>query len=187
MDNTALLLIDLQNDYFDDGKMPLVGSADAVAEAARLLAAARAATLPVIHIQHLSVRPGAPFFVPDTTGVEIHPAVTPAVGEPLMQKNFPNAFRKTPLEAYLREQGINHLIVAGMMTHMCIDTSVRAAFDLGFRVTLAHDACATRNLTHGHASIAAAVVHTVFTTALDGTFATTRSSAEIIADLQANS
>ena len=185
MTDTALLLIDLQNDYFAGGSAPLVGSAEAVAEASRLLGAARAAGLPVFHVQHLSVRPGATFFVPGTPGVEIHGAVAPRAGEALVQKNFPNAFRATTLLEGLQAKGIKHLVVAGMMTHMCVDSSVRAAFDHGFKVTLAHDACATKDLARAGTTLPAASVHDAFIAALHGLFCDARTSAEIIATLAA--
>jgi nicotinamidase-related amidase len=107
--------------------------------------------------------------------------VAPHAGELVVQKNFPNAFRATRLDTELRARGVTELVVAGMMTHMCIDTSVRAAFDLGFKVDLAHDACATRLLRFGDTELSAAVVHGSFIAALNGTFATARTTAQIIA------
>ncbi len=184
MNETALLLIDLQNDYFEGGSAPLVGSAQAVAQAAALLGAARDAGVPAVHIQHLSVRPGATFFVPDTPGAEIHRSVAPASGETLIQKNFPNAFRNTTLLEQLRARGVDHLIVAGMMTHMCVDSTVRAAFDSGLRITLAHDACATRDLVNGDTTVPAQTVHDAFIAALNGLFAQARTSDEILGTLE---
>ncbi|HMO49268.1 MAG TPA: isochorismatase family protein [Rubrivivax sp.] len=78
----ALVLIDLQNDCFAGGRMARVGAGDAVAQAARLLDAFRRRGLPVVHVQHVSARPGASFFLPDTDGVRIHTAVQPRSGEP---------------------------------------------------------------------------------------------------------
>jgi nicotinamidase-related amidase len=140
----TLLIIDIQNDYFPGGAMELVGSWEAGCRAGELLTAFRDRLLPVVHVQHFSTRPGASFFLHGTHGVEIHPCVTPTAGEPVFPKHYPNSFRDTGLLAWLKEQGIDSLVIAGMMTHMCVDTSVRAAFDLGFACTLAHDACATR-------------------------------------------
>ncbi len=168
---TALLLIDLQNDYFPGGAMTLVGADAAVARAAALLAAARERGTPVVHVQHLSTRPGATFFLPGTRGADIHDAVAPREGERRVVKHFPNAFRDTGLDALLRGQGIDGLVVAGMMTHMCIDTSTRAAADAGFACTLAHDACATRDLAFGGRSVAAADVHAAYLAGLSGAFA----------------
>jgi nicotinamidase-related amidase len=179
--NPALVLIDIQKDYFPGGRMTLEGADAAAENAARLLEQFRARGWPLFHIQHLSTRPNATFFIPDTEGVEFHPAVAPRAGETVIQKNFPNAFRATKLDTELRSHGITELVVAGMMTHMCIDTSVRAAFDLGFKLALAHDACATRNLRFGEVELAASHVHGSFIAALNGTFATARSTAQIVA------
>jgi len=176
----ALLLIDIQNDYFPGGAMELVGSPEAGERAGRLLAAFREKSLPIIHIQHVSTRPGATFFLPDTPGVEIHPSVTPHPGETLFQKHYPNAFRETPLLDHLRGAGIDQLTIAGMMTHMCVDTTTRAAADLGFECELAHDACATRDLAFDGMTVRAADVQTAYLAALDGTFAGVKSAMDLI-------
>jgi nicotinamidase-related amidase len=175
----ALLLVDLQNDYFPGGAMELVGGLEAGLQAQALLQASRRAGRPVIHIQHLATRPGATFFLPGTSGAEIHPCVQPLPGEPVFQKHFPSSFRETPLLEQLRRQGIRELVVAGMMTHMCIDTTVRVAFDLGFSCQLAGDACATRDLARQGLVVPAAQVQAAFLAALDGTFATVRSAREL--------
>ena len=177
--NKALLLIDLQNDYFPGGAMELVGADAAVAQAAKLLDAFRRQSLPVVHIQHVSTRTGATFFLPDTRGVEIHSSVTPRAGESVLTKHYPNAFRETPLLDHLREHAITQLVIAGMMTQMCIDTSTRAAADLGFACTVAHDACATRALSFGGLTVAAADVQAAFMAALSGLFAKVLATAEI--------
>jgi len=179
----ALLLVDIQNDYFPGGAMALVGSPEAGLQAGRLLAAFRAQGLPVVHIQHVALRPGATFFLPDTPGAELHPAVAPLPGEPVFQKHFPNSFRKTPLLDHLRGLGVTELMVAGMMTHMCIDTTVRAAFDLGFTCHLAGDACATRDLARDGATVPAAQVQAAFLAAIDGTFAQVMTVDELCAGL----
>jgi nicotinamidase-related amidase len=167
----ALLLVDLQNDYFPGGAMELVGSSAAGDRAGALLQAFRRAGRPILHIQHLALRPGATFFLPGTPGADLHACVAPLPGEPVFQKHFPNSFRDTPLLDHLRGLGIKDLVVAGMMTHMCIDTTVRAAFDLGFACQLAQDACATRDLARPGLTVPAAQVQAAFLAALDGTFA----------------
>jgi len=171
MSTTALLLIDIQNDYFPGGAMELVGANEAGEQARGLLAAFRAKALPVVHIQHVSIRPGATFFLPGTKGMEIHESVSPLAGEVIFQKNFPNAFRQTPLVEHLRGAGITNLVIAGMMTHMCVDTSTRAAADLGFACALAQDACATRALTFNGVQVAAGSVQAAYLAALNGAFA----------------
>src|SRR5690606_21418854 len=110
-------------------------------------------------------------FLPGTRGAEIHDCVAPAQGESLVQKHFPNSFRETPLLESLRERRIARLVIAGMMTHMCIDTTTRAAADLGFECLLAHDGCATRDLSFAGQAVAAQAVHTAFLAALNGAFA----------------
>jgi len=181
--NTALLIIDIQNDYFPGGAMELEGSTEAGARAGKLLDAFRGRGLPVIHVQHISTRPGASFFVPGTPGVDIHPSVAPLDGETVIRKNYPNSFRDTPLLQHLRDKDISRLVVAGMMTQMCIDTTVRAAADLGFACTLAYDACATRDLSFGGATVPAASVQTAFLAALNGLFARLQSVDELCSGL----
>jgi len=180
---TALLLIDIQNDYFPGGAMELVGADRASAHAASLLARFRDRAWPVFHVRHLSARPTATFFRPNTPGADIHSSVLPAAGEAVITKSFPNSFRETPLLETLRSAEIGALVIAGMMTHMCVDTTVRAAADLGFACTLAHDACATRDLSFGGRSVAAADVQCAYLAALNGSFANVLSAAEVDASV----
>lgn len=184
MSDTALLIIDLQNDYFPGGAMELEGADAACGRAGEALATFRAKKLPVFHVQHLSVRPGATFFIPNTKGAEIHAGVQPAKGEAVVQKNFPNSFRQTDLKQRLDAAGVKHLVVAGMMTHMCVDATVRQAADLGYRVTLMGDACATRALKHGAESVPAKQVHAAFLAALSGLYAKVVPASEAIQTLQ---
>jgi nicotinamidase-related amidase len=168
----ALLVVDIQNDYFPGGAMTLVGSPAAAQRAGELLQSFRESGRPVIHIQHIARNAGATFFLPDTFGAEIHTIVAPLPGEALFQKHYPNSFRETSLLEHLRTNGIEELVIAGMMTHMCIDTTTRAAADLGFRCTLVADACATKDLTFNGRTVNAGEVQTSYLAALDGTFAT---------------
>jgi nicotinamidase-related amidase len=167
----ALLIIDIQNDYFPGGRFPLVGPVSAVESAARVLDAFRASGEPVIHVQHVWDAEDAAFFQPGTPGIEIHDLVAPAEGEPVVQKELPNAFLGTGLEARLRDGGVDQLVVAGMMSSMCVDASVRAASDLGFGVTVVHDACAAPDLEFGGRRVDGATVHAAFMAALDGNYA----------------
>ena len=175
----ALILIDIQNDYFSGGTMELTGSQVAGRNAAKLLHEFRQRGLPVIHIQHISTRQGATFFLPDTPGVQIHLCVKPDEGEMIFQKNFPNSFRETPLLGHLRKLDITQLVIAGMMTQMCIDTTTRAAADLGFECLLAHDACAAKSLSFAGTTVSAENVQTAFLAALNGLFARVLSVEEI--------
>jgi nicotinamidase-related amidase len=179
MAERALVVIDIQNDYFPGGKMELDGADAAAAKAARALDFFRKKQLPIFHVRHLSVRPGATFFIPGTAGAEIHGAVRPAAGETVIEKNFPNSFRATGLERALKEADVPELVVAGMMTHMCVDASVRAAADLGYKVTLLGDACATRAQSFGGETVPARQVHHAFLAALNGFYAKVIASHEL--------
>ena len=167
----ALVIVDIQNDYFPGGKMELVGMEAASQKAQRVLESFRTKDIPIFHIQHISNRQGATFFLPGTGGAEIHESVTPKSGEPVIQKNFPNCFRATSLREQLSDLGVEEITFCGAMSHMCIDTSVRAAFDLGFRCILVSDACATKNLEFGGITIEASQVHAAFMAALSAPFA----------------
>ena len=179
----ALLLIDIQNDYFPGGAMALEGSLLAGDNAGQLLRVFRRKSKTVIHVQHISTRQGATFFLPNTKGVDIHDSVAPIDGEAVIQKNYPNSFRDTALLEYLRQRRIAELVIAGMMTQMCIDTTTRAAADLGFQCLLAHDACATRALSFGGSTVPAAQVQTAFMAALDGLFAKVQSTKQLCESL----
>jgi nicotinamidase-related amidase len=180
---TALLLIDLQNDYFPGGAMELAGADAAVAQAARLLQAFRQRALPVFHVQHIARRVGATFFLPGTHGAEIHEAVRPAGGESTIVKHFPNGFRETSLRDVLRATDVSALVIAGMMTHMCVDTTVRAAADLGFACRLAADGCATRDLVFEGERVEARQVQLAYLAALNGSFAAVLPTEKLCAEL----
>jgi nicotinamidase-related amidase len=181
---TALLIVDIQNDYFPGGKNELAGPVEAAANARMLLDAFRARKMPVFHIRHESTRPGATFFIPGTAGAQIHESVRPLEGEIVITKNFPNSFRATELLSTLQSAKIGRLVVCGMMTHMCIDTTVRAAYDNGFQVMLAHDACATKSLTFEGKDIPANDVQQAFLSAINGTFAKVDSTEHIIKSIE---
>jgi nicotinamidase-related amidase len=177
---TALLLIDIQNDYFPGGKMELEGSLEASLQARKVLTFFREKGLPVVHIQHLAARPEATFFLPDTEGVKIHQHVEPLPAEVVFIKNYPNSFRNTPLLDHLINQQVNKVVVGGMMTHMCVDATVRAAFDYGLEVTVIQDACATRALAFGEQVIPAAQVHGAFLAALNFIYAQVVSAGDFL-------
>jgi nicotinamidase-related amidase len=171
MPDTALLVIDIQNDYFPGGAMELEAADAAGAKAGQAIRQFREKNLSVIHVRHLSVRPGSTFFLPGTKGAEIHEAVKPLGGETVIEKNFPNSFRNTDLGTLLQKQEIKNLVVAGMMTHMCVDATVRHAADLGYKITLLGDACATRAQSYAGEKVPARQVHTAFLAALNGFYA----------------
>ena len=152
--------------------MELVASEQAVDQAALLLKAFRQRSRQVIHVQHIATHDGATYFLAGTRGMDIHPSVRPASNECVVQKNFPNAFRETRLLEALRSQKATHLVFAGMMTHMCVDTTIRAASDLGFECSLALDGCATTHLTFGGRTVDAKDVQAAYLSALADGFAT---------------
>jgi nicotinamidase-related amidase len=175
-----LLLVDLQNEYFPGGNMELVGIEDASANAQILLQEFRNARLPVVHVKHISAHPGETSFLPGTTGAEIHHMVAPQEAEIVVQKNFPNSFRDTSLLEKLNMETIGNLVICGAMSHMCIDATTRAAFDLGFNCVVAEDACATRDLVFKSKTIKASDVHASFMAALSDPYADVISTQEII-------
>ena len=168
---TALLIIDIQNDYFPGGKMELDGCLEAAAAAARLLAAFRKQGGALYHIQHMSVQPNPTFFLPGSVGAEIHQSVAPLTGEPVIIKHFPSSFQQTGLLERLKNDNVDSLLICGMMSHMCVDTTVRTAFELGFSSIVAHDACATRQLVFNGITVPAAQVHASYMAALGSVFA----------------
>jgi nicotinamidase-related amidase len=176
---TALLIIDIQNDYFPGGAFPLVGPEAAAEVASGLLARFRDEGRPVVHVQHVWDAPDAEFFRPGTAGVEINAAVAPLDGEPLVTKAYPNSFRETTLQATLTELGVDGLVVVGMMTSMCVDATVRAAADLGYPVTVVADGCAAPDLEFAGHTVAALDVHTAFLAALADSYATVVPVAEL--------
>jgi nicotinamidase-related amidase len=176
---SGLLIIDIQNDYFDGGAFPLVNPDAAAERAAEVLARFRAAGLPVVHVQHVWDEPDAAFFRPGTTGVEIHSLVAPIDGEPVVTKAHPNAFRETDLLAVLDRLGVDRLVVVGMMTSMCVDATVRAAGDLSWSVSVVADGCAAPDLEFDGRSVAAADVHAAFLAALADGYATVVNSADL--------
>ncbi|MCD9615940.1 cysteine hydrolase family protein [Chryseobacterium gleum] len=145
MENTALLIIDVQNDYFLGGKMTLEKSEQAAENIRKVLDQFRENHLPVIHIRHISTNDGATFFLPDTDGVKINNRVLPQENEKIITKHFPNSFRETDLLNYLQSKKIKNLVITGMMTDVCVESTTRAAFDFGFSNTFIGDATATRN------------------------------------------
>jgi nicotinamidase-related amidase len=168
---TALLLIDIQNDYFPGGRMELVGSVEAGRKAAEALAAFRGSGWTVVHVRHESVKPTATFFLPGTAGAEIHECVRPLPGEVVATKPFPSSFRDTGLGERLRSLSVGRVVIAGMMTHMCVDATTRAAFDFGLECTVLGDACATRDLDFEGRTVAAADVQAAFLAALGSAYA----------------
>ncbi|QQZ41508.1 cysteine hydrolase [Pseudomonas sp. SK3(2021)] len=181
MAKQALIVVDIQNDYFPNGKWPLVGVEAAADNAARLIQAFRDSGRQVVHIRHEFTSESAPFFTPGSSGAQLHPKVSNRADEPVVLKHFVNSFRETELEAILDQHDIEQLVVVGSMSHMCIDGVTRAAADLGYGVTVIHDACATRDLEFNGVVVPAAQVHAAFMSALGFAYASVVSTDEFLA------
>ncbi|MFF5395970.1 cysteine hydrolase family protein [Peribacillus butanolivorans] len=172
MEKTALILVDVQNDYFPNGRMELFEPNRAANNARKLLNFFRNQNMPIFHIQHIFNDHNAPFFAPGTEGITINEAVAPLEGETIIQKNYPNSFRETSLLNQLRQAGTEHVVICGMMSHMCIDATARAAVDYGFTCTVIEDACTSPDLSFRGRNIQATDVHDVFMAALGSLYAT---------------
>ena len=175
----GLLIIDIQRDYFPGGAMPLVDPEAAAEAAKQALDRFRANGEPIIHMQHIWDAPDAPFFKKGTEGTDFHPLTAPADGETVIQKDEANSFLGTNLEEKLRADGIDELVVAGMMSSMCVDASVRAGADLGFGMTVIHDGCAAPDLEFGGKTVPGLDVHAAFMSALGSGYATLVSSEDV--------
>ena len=175
----SLVLIDLQNEYLA-GPISLPGAEAAMANSARLLASARAAGSPVFHVLHRGKAGG--LFDRNAERGAIAASVAPLASEPVIEKELPNAFAGTDLRDRLSATGRKNIVLAGLMTHMCISSTARAALDLGFRVTIDASACATRDLPDGRGgTIGAQIIHDVALAELSDRFAIiARSGGELL-------
>eukprot|EP01104_Vermistella_antarctica_P010938 TRINITY_DN2974_c0_g1_i2.p1 TRINITY_DN2974_c0_g1~~TRINITY_DN2974_c0_g1_i2.p1 ORF type:complete len:197 (-),score=42.03 TRINITY_DN2974_c0_g1_i2:252-806(-) len=172
MSNTALLVIDIQNDYFPGGKWTLHNIEAAAANVARLIADARnTANVPVIHVRHEFPAGPAPFFVAGSDGAKIHDSVLPKEGEPVITKNQINSFRDTNLKQILDDKDVKNLVICGAMSHMCVDAATRAAADFGYQVTLVHDACASREVEFNGVTVSGELAHAAFMSSLGFAYA----------------
>ena len=186
MSKRALVLIDVQNDYFPGGKWPLNGIESAADNAAKILAAARSAGDLVVHVRHEFPTADAPFFAAGSEGAKIHPKVRGLEGEPVVLKHHVNSFRETDLKAILDRHGIEDVVICGAMSHMCVDAGARAASDLGYKCVVVHDACATRDQEFASTVVPATEVHAAFMAALQFGYAKVISTDEYLASTPGN-
>lgn len=170
MTKNALILIDIQNDYFPGGKWEVHEMTAAAQQAAQLLAAARTAGQLVIHVRHEIPADTPPFFEKGSEGAEINALVAPQGTEPVITKNFPNSFRETNLKEILDAANIENVTICGAMSQMCIDGTARAAADFGYKTTVIADACAAKEQTFDGTVVAAPLVHATIMASL-GTYA----------------
>lgn len=174
----VLVVIDAQNEYVT-GKLPLDGVAAALDNIAALLAAARAAGTPVVHVVQRG-RPGG-LFDPESDAFHIAPQAAALPGETVVEKPLPNSFARTNLQAALEATGRKSLVIAGFMTHMCVSATARAALDHGYGTTVVSDAVATRALPDplGGPDLPAAQVHRTALAELADRFATIATAGQI--------
>lgn len=177
LSESALIMIDLQNTY-RSGLLQLSGVEEAMLEAKKLLDMARALKIPIFHIQH-DAGPGSPYDTQAEIGA-ICKEVTPLAGEPVITKNSPNSFFDTDLDQQLKAANVKSLVLAGFMTHMCINSTAHGGFNLGYAVTVVASATATRALQAANGKVLSAQeVH-------DGAIASTRDLYAAIADTVAD-
>lgn len=150
---SALILIDCQNTY-RQGLMQLTNVEPAIIEAKKLLDHARALKIPVIHIQH-DAGPGSPYDVSAEIG-KICDEVAPIAGEKIITKQYPNAFIETALDVELKNLGISNIVIAGFMTHMCVNSTAHGGFNLGYNMTVVASATATRSLESANGKVLSA-------------------------------
>ncbi len=147
-EKTALLIIDVQEFYFPGGQVPLAHPEKTSEEIKKVLEAFRKKKMKVVHIKHNAGKNAA-----------IHPNVSPEKDEKIFTKNEANSFNGTGLEKYLREQQITHLVITGMQTHMCVEATTRAAYDMGFNCIVPEETATTRDLKYNNHLIKATDVH----------------------------
>ncbi len=164
----ALVLIDIQNDYFEGGNNPLYKAESALMNAKKVIEIFRSKHLPVVHVQHVSQKENASFFIKGTKGVNIHSEITPQHNERVVIKHYANSFHETNLDEILKHYDMKKIVVCGMMTHHCLDTTVRAATDYGYEVIVIQEACATKDLEINGEVILAETVQKTFMAALQG-------------------
>jgi nicotinamidase-related amidase len=167
MSKRAIIIVDLQQDYLASGSFALTGIDTAATNAARVVEAAREKGDRIIHVHHIAKEAASPLFAPGTDGILPIPAVTPQANDTVIIKNYPNSFRETALQQVLQDGGIEDVVVVGAMSDVCIDATARAAADLGYDLTVVHDACATRDKTFGDSLVPAAQVHATIMSALE--------------------
>lgn len=170
-EKTALVLIDCQEVYFS-GNLCLPNGAAAAARGNALLGWARRNGIAVIHVRHEAAA-ASPLFASGSRDVDFHPDLSPEEGEEVVVKRFPSSFHQTPLEELLRQRGADTLVVAGFMTHMCVESTVRHSLHLGFKCIVAADACATRALPAAGAdgTVSAELLHQAALAAMADRFA----------------
>jgi len=167
--NRALIIIDIQEFYFPGGDAELVNPEDAGENAGKVLELFRKNKELIIHVRH-NYEPGG----------EIHKSVAPKKDEKVISKDYANSFRETDLDKFLKDNGIEELVITGMQTHMCVEATTRAGADLGYKCTVVSDACTTRDLTFNEKRISWNDVHYSTLSTLQGGYARITTTEEFI-------
>ncbi len=183
--NQILLVVDIQNEYFE-GNFQLVGSVEAAEKAALVIQHFREKGSPVIFIKH-DGGPESSMFKSGSKARDIHQLVAPLADEKVIDKKSPNSFLNTDLKESIDASGKTQVVIIGMMTHMCIDATTRAASDFGYECTVIADACATKNLEFNGMTVNANAVQASFMTALSSAYAKVISTEEYIGEENFNS
>lgn len=183
MSKRALVVVDMQNDYFQGGKCELDGMEAAAENAVFLMEKFRAHGWPVVHVRHEFKDDEAPFFRPGSDGAGVHPSLKEVDGEPVVIKHQINGFKDTPLQKILEELDVERLLICGAMSHMCIEALTRSAADLGFYCAIAHDACATMDLEFNGVIVPAGQVHAASMASLGFGYAYVASTDQHIAEM----
>jgi len=180
---STLLVIDVQQGM-DNPRLGKRNNPDAEKRIADVIAAWRAAGKPVVHVQHDSVEPQSELR-PDRPGNAVKPEAKPVAGEPVFRKIVNSAFIGTELESYLRERGVENLVLVGMTTEHCISTTARMGANLGFGITIVADATAAfEHKGYDGKHYSADEVHNVELANLNREFATIRESRDIVAEVE---
>ena len=182
---TALLVIDVQNEYFD-GQWPIPEGMAALARIEQAIETSQSVGATVVYIQHAVANPDSGIFVPGSHGFDLHARLQPRSGDPRIVKHYPGSFSQTELEPTLRQRHIDTIVIAGYMTHLCCDTTAREGFQRDFRVLFLTDATATRD--GQHATLGTIAHHELHRTTLitqASMFSQVLSTSEFSAQVQA--
>lgn len=183
MENTALLIIDLQNDYFESfegAKWQLYKTEEAAENTLKILNKCRKKDMKIVHVKHESTIKNPLFFEPNTEGAKIHDLLTPKENEFEILKHSVNAFKDTILKEILDNSNIKNVIIVGAMSYMCINAVTRAASDFGYNCFVAHDACATSTIEFNGVTVEAPLVHAASMAALQFAYAQVETTDEIL-------
>ena len=155
----ALLVIDVQNEYFPGGALPIKHPVDHLQNILEVMDAAREQGVTTVVVRHHQPDPQSPLFCKGSPNWELHPDVASRPHDLLLDKQLPGSFTNTGLENFLREREIDTVAVAGYMTQICCDTTAREAFHRGFKVEFLRDATGTLDVENAAGKASAEELH----------------------------